>query len=155
MTEAKSRVPAVDGLFKLGSEPEPSACLIGSRCADCGSYFFPREQAQCRNPRCRSQQLVECELSTHGTLWSYTSSAYKPPPPFVAAEPFEPFAIAAVELEREKLVVLGQVVAGVQAADLKVGMAMRLVSAVLDEDEQSARMVWKWAPSSSPATGGQ
>lgn len=151
MTEAKPRVPALEGLFKLGPEPDLDACLIGSQCADCGSYFFPRERVQCRNPRCRSVTLIECELSTEGTLWSYTSSEYKPPAPFIAAEPFTPFAIAAVELELEKLVVLGQVIAGVAAADLKIGMTMRLVSAVLDEDEKYARMVWKWAPKAASA----
>ena len=40
-------------------------------------------------------------LSRTGKVWSYTSANYKPPAPFVAKEPFAPFAIAAVELEEE------------------------------------------------------
>ncbi|MCA9644355.1 MAG: OB-fold domain-containing protein [Polyangiaceae bacterium] len=143
MSETKTRVPAVPGLFTL----EPEVALVGSRCSDCGSYFFPREQVVCRNPRCRSSHLEACELSRAGKLWSFTSSAYKPPPPFVAPEPFEPFALAAVELEREKLVVLGQVVRGVLPEALRVGMPMQLTSEVLEESDSQVLMVWKWAPS--------
>lgn len=147
MSEAKTRVPAVPGLFTV----EPEVALVGSRCSACGSYFFPREQVVCRNPRCRSTQLEACELSRAGTLWSFTSSAYRPPPPFVAPEPFEPFALAAVELAREKLVVLGQVVRGVLPEALRVGMSMQLTMELLDESDDEQRMVWKWAPASEGA----
>ena len=70
------------------------------------------------------------------------------------AEPFEPFAIAAVELAEEQMVVLGQVVEGVSADDLQVGMEMELVSAPLFEDDDAVHMVWKWKPVSSGATEG-
>ena len=59
-------------------------------------------------------------------MWSYTENHYAPPPPYVAAEPFEPYALAAVELADEGIVVLGQVAKGVRAAELKVGMEMQL-----------------------------
>ena len=45
-----------------------------------------------------------------------------------AADPFEPFAIAAVELADEGIIVLGKVVEGTLAADLKVGMEMELTT---------------------------
>ena len=55
-------------------------------------------------------------------MWSYTDARYQPPPPYVpGAEPYEPFALAAVELEAEGLVVLGQVAAGYGVVDLTVG----------------------------------
>ena len=53
--------------------------------------------------------------------------AIAPPEPFVAPDPFLPFTIAAVELEKEKMIVLGQVVAGVDVAELAVGMPIELV----------------------------
>ena len=59
-------------------------------------------------------------------MWSYTENHYPPPPPYVAADPFEPYALAAVELADEGIVVLGQVAKGVRAADLRVGMEMQL-----------------------------
>jgi uncharacterized OB-fold protein len=62
------------------------------------------------------------------------------------SDPFEPYAIAAVELEREKMIVLGQVVPGVGVDQLAVGMEMELVLGTLFEDEQNEYVVWKWRP---------
>ena len=85
-------------------------------------------------------------LSRRGKLWSFTNNCYKPPAPYVSKDPFEPFAIAAVELEREKMVVLGQVVPEVGVGDLKAGMEMELVLDTLFEDDENEYMVWKWRP---------
>ena len=143
MTE-KTHAPAVEGLFTM----DPLAPrLLGTQCRACGTYFFPAEKTFCRNPRCDRADLQEVELSPNGTLWSYTSANYKPPAPFVAKEPFEPFAIAAVELEQEGLTVLGQVVAGVGVEDLTTGMPMELVLEELYEDDEHVYMTWKWKPS--------
>jgi uncharacterized OB-fold protein len=51
-----------------------------------------------------------------------------------------------VELEREKMVVLGQVVAGVSVESLKAGMAMELVLDTLFEDDGNEYVIWKWRP---------
>ena len=61
----------------------------------------------------------------------------------------EPDAIAAVELEKEKLVVLGQVVPGVGCEDLKSGMEMELVLETLFEDDDNEYLVWKWKPAAA------
>ena len=95
MTE-KTKAPAVEGLFTM--DPRDPR-LLGTQCRACGTYFFPAERTFCRNPSCDRADLEEVPLSSKGKVWSYTSASYKPPPPFVAKEPFEPFAIAAVELE--------------------------------------------------------
>lgn len=116
--------------------------LIGSRCADCGSYYFPRLAGFCRNPDCNGEKFDEVELSRTGTLWSWTDACYAPPEPFVAPDPYKPFAIAAVELAREKMVVLGPVVDGIAAADLRAGMAMELALEPLAD----GTLNWKWKP---------
>jgi uncharacterized OB-fold protein len=54
-----------------------------------------------------------------------------------------------VELAEERLVVLGQVVAGVTVEDLQVGMAMELVADVLDADDEHTYVVWKWRPAAT------
>ena len=60
-------------------------------------------------------------------------------------EPFEPFAIAAVQLAAEGLIVLGKVVQGTLAADLKVGIEMELTTMPLYVDEGGARRtVYAW-----------
>jgi uncharacterized OB-fold protein len=140
----KPRVPAVEGWFTLD---ETAPRLLGARCPSCRTVFFPKEPV-CRNPRCGADgaELEETPLSRRGRLWSYTSNGYAPPPPFVAKEPYEPFAVAAVELDEEKMVVLGQVPADVPVERLEVGMEMELVLDPLYEDDEKTALVWKWRP---------
>jgi uncharacterized OB-fold protein len=132
-------VPALEGWFTL--DPR-SPQLIGSRCASCGTYYFPKQAGFCRNPDCSGEQFEIVALSRTGKLWSYTNAAYKPPEPYMAAEPFEPFAIGAVELETERMIVLGQVARGVDVSALKVGMVMELILEPLDD----GKTIWKWKP---------
>jgi uncharacterized OB-fold protein len=138
----KPRNAAIEGWFTLDDEPH----LIGSQCTDCGTYFFPKQDQYCRNPNCDSTDFNEVPLSRTGTVWSYTNACYKPPAPFVAAEPFEPYAIAAVQLDKEQMVVLGQVVEGVGVEDLSVGMPVELVMETLHETEEDVKVTWKWKP---------
>lgn len=157
---AKERRPAVEGWFTLdptdrtheptGAEP---IALIGTRCSDSGTYFFPPERVMSRVPGYAGSELVDVELSTIGRLWSYTDAQYQPPEPFVAAsDPYEPFCLAAVELDKEKMVVLGQIVPGISVDDLKVGMEMELVPGVLYEDDEAEYIVWKWRPVAAGST---
>ena len=143
MTKQKPKVPAIDGWFIADSE---LAHLLGSRCNQCGSYFFPKETFYCRNPACNGSDFEEVPLSRTGKLWSFTNNCYPPPAPYMAPEPFEPYIVAAVELGEEKMVVLGQVVAGVEITDLKSGMDMELVLDKLYEDDDNEYVVWKWKP---------
>ena len=138
----KQIAPAVEGWFTMDGEPR----LLGTRCSSCGTYFFPKETFFCRNPACNGREFEEVKLSRRGKVWSFTNAAYKPPPPYVAAEPYEPFAIAAVELEEEKMVILGQVVAEADFDSLGVGMEMELVLGTLFEDDEAIYQTWRWKP---------
>ncbi|MBL0122935.1 MAG: OB-fold domain-containing protein [Betaproteobacteria bacterium] len=135
--------PILEGWF---SETGGQAHLIGSRCRKCGTYYFPKMSNFCRNPDCGGAEFEDAPLSRTGRLWSYTNASYQPPAPYVAADPFVPFAIAAVELERERMVVLGQVISGVGVEALKVGMPMELVIETLAVDASGEKTVWKWKP---------
>lgn len=138
----KPLVAAIEGWHTMTAKPH----LIGTQCEQCGTYFFPKQADYCRNPHCDSTDFREVELSRTGHIWSYTNACYKPPAPFIAHEPFEPYAIAAVQLEKEQMVVLGQVIEGVSVADLKVGMAMELVLEALHETDDDIKVTWKWQP---------
>ena len=92
----------------------------------------------------RQRPLDDVELSTRGTLWSFTDNRYAPPPPYPAREPFEPYGVAAVELPAEQMVVLGQIASGTDIATLTVGTEMELVVEPLYEDADAVRTVWKW-----------
>lgn len=140
MTESPV-TPAVDW-FTAGAEP----ALVGSRCAECGTIAFPRETSFCKNPACSGEEFADVELSRRGTVWSYTDAQYQPPPPYVpTSDPYEPFALAAVELP-EGLVVLGQVAEGFGVADLTVGAPVELVVEPLYTDESGTRTIWRWRP---------
>jgi uncharacterized OB-fold protein len=137
-----SATPAIEGWFTTGDEP----ALVGTRCRACGTVFFPRETGFCRNPRCNSTDLDETELSRRGRVWSYTDARYQPPPPYVPrTDPYEPFALAAVELEDEGLVVLGQVADGYGVDDLSIGTPVELVVEPLDDSS----LIWRWKPITS------
>ena len=144
----RNRVAAIEGWFTLDDEPR----LIGTKCVDSGTYFFPPETTMSRAPGHSTSELVPVELSRTGKLWSYTNAGYKPPEPYIAVtDPYEPFLIAAVELDAEKIVVLGQCVPGVTSADVTVGDEMELVLDTLYSDEDAAdgpidHVVWKWRP---------
>jgi uncharacterized OB-fold protein len=132
--------PAIEGWFTTGPEP----ALVGSRCTTCTTVYFPPVAADsfCRNPACDGETFESTELSRRGRFWSYTDAQYQPPPPYVpATDPYEPFALAAVELP-EGLTVLGQVAQGYGVADLRVGAEAELVVEVLHDD----RTIWRWKP---------
>jgi len=140
---AKARVPAVEGWF-TDSPDQPR--LLGTRCKSCRSYFFPKETFFCRNPSCSGDEFEEVELSRTGRIWSYTTNHYQPPAPYVAPDPFVPYTIAAVELDAEKMVVLGQVAAGTDPEELSAGSEVELVLETLYEDDENEYLVWKWKP---------
>ncbi len=98
-------------------------------------------------------ELEQVPLSRQGVVWSYAENRYAPPPPFVATEPFEPYALAAVTLDVEGIVVLGQVAKGVLAKDLKVGMVMELGIDVLYRDDEHEYLVYVWEPAADQRTG--
>ena len=101
-----------------------------------------------RAPGFADSELKQVELSRTGRLWSYTNAGYEPPEPYVSVtDPYQPFCIAAVELDAEQMVVLGQCVAGVTVADLEVGMPMEIViDTLFVDDEGVEQLVWKWQP---------
>jgi uncharacterized OB-fold protein len=142
MTTAAASTPAVDGWFTTGDAP----ALLGARCTACAATSFPPTLEFCRRPGCAGEVFETVPLSRRGTVWSYTDARYQPPPPYIpATEPYQPFALAAVELD-EGLVVLGQVAEGYGVGDLHVGGEVELVVETLYVDESGARTTWRWKP---------
>lgn len=142
-----TRTPVVAGWFTQDSDEEDFR-LLGTRCAACASVFFPREDSFCRNPACGGGELAEVPLSKRGRVWSYTDGRYRPPAPYVFdpdAE-WEPYTLVAVELEAERMVVLGQAAPGVRVTDLAVGMEVEVVPGVLNEDAETVWTTWHWRP---------
>ena len=145
MPVRKERVPAVEGWFTMDPD-EPR--LLGGRCTSCGTVVFPRRAPACPNPSCAGTDLVEVELGRRGRLWSYATNHYPPPEPYVTPEPFEPYTVAAVELAEERMVVLGLLAKGVDAAGLSVGQDVVLGLDTLFEDDERVYVSWVWRPES-------
>lgn len=134
---------AIGGWWSFDDSGAPH--LVGARCPRCATYVFPPRENNCPNPACEADELEPVALSRRGTLWSYTENRYQPPPPYPQADPFEPFAVAAVALADEGIIVLGKVVEGTLAADLKVGMEMELTTMPLYVDDDGfERTVYAW-----------
>lgn len=140
-----SKLPALGAQGWFSTEGEPH--LIGSRCTLCGTYAFPPKSGWCPNPACRGTETVTAPLSRTGHIWSYTDAQYQPPAPYIVdGDEFEPFAIAAVALAAEGLVVLGQLTRGVTVDDVKVGDEVEVVVDTLFSDGDNDHLIWRWQP---------
>jgi len=139
----KKKVAAVDDWFTMD---EAAPQLMGARGTETGSYFWPTALAVSANPAKPGEERVPALLSRRGRLWSWTTNHYAPPEPYVSPDPFVPYTVCAVELDAEKMVVLGQLATAADADALAVGMDMELVLGPLYEDDDHEYVVWQWAP---------
>ena len=118
-----------------GSPCRPTArppALIGTRDTTTGTTF-PARAGQLPGAGGADAELVDVELSRTGRLRSHTGRGLPPPEPYVpVTDPHVPFAIAAVELAEEKMVVMGQVVAGLPS--------------------MTSPSAWRWSWCSTPPT---
>jgi uncharacterized OB-fold protein len=136
------RVSVADGLF---AETPEGPRLLGSRCASCGTPYFPKS-ALCRAPSCDSGAMEDAAFGPKATLWSYTVQHYPPPPPAKYDEPYEPYAMALVDLD-EGLRLLARVAVD-DLSQVKAGMAVELVLEPLYTDAQGNDVItWKFKPS--------
>jgi uncharacterized OB-fold protein len=140
MTTSK-RVPVAEGLF---TETAEGPRLLGSRCAGCGTPYFPRS-AVCHHPECRESKIEEASFGPRGTLWSCAIQNYPPPAPARYEEPYAPYAVGMVDMP-EGL----RVVARISTDDPKgveVGAEVELVLERLYLDENGDEVItWKFRP---------
>ncbi len=149
MPPAKTRVPAIDGWFTLDDPP----ALLGSRCASCGNFAFPKETVFCRNPECQSTEFAEAPLSRTGTVWSYTDACYPPPKPYVAADPYVPFCHRRRPAGRRADGGHGPGRPRRRGRRPRGGHEVELVLDTLYEDDEHEYLVWKWRPSPAARRG--
>jgi len=93
--------------------------LVASRERAGGRIVFP--------PRAIDDDRFDCVLlGTHGKLWSWTIQRFRPKsPPYAGPDAFEPYAVGYVELAGE--LVIEARLTGIDFAELRIGMALRLV----------------------------
>ena len=102
--------------------------LMASRCRVCGRHSFP-PRADCE--RCLSPEFDLVEISGHGTLVTWTRIVAAPS----GFEAYAPYTLGVIELEGggRAMAWLGS---SLREADVRVGMALRLVPRLHDELEE-------------------
>ncbi len=136
---AKKQVPIIEGLFTW---PSDKPQLIAGRCKMCGSVTFPKA-AFCANPACekKRENVDVINVSTTGTLWTFTTQIYAPPAPF-RKEPFSPYGIGMIDT-KEGLRVLGILTTN---ENLSLGMKVEMTVGKLYEDDENEYITWMWKP---------
>jgi uncharacterized OB-fold protein len=105
--------------------PSDDPRLIGSRCPSCATVVFP---AQFGCPKCGQTGMERLELSTRGTLWTWTSQDFLPKEPYAGPESEADFAgylLGFVELPEGVRVVTR--LTGVDRTEVRIGMDLELV----------------------------
>ena len=135
------QIPVIDGLFK---DTDAGPRLIGSRCSACRTPYFPAS-GMCHRPGCTGGSLEETEFGPSGKVWSHVRQDFEPPPPVKYDSPFQPYAMAIVDLD-DGLRVLGRVIVD-DHSDVSVGMAVELAIAPLAHDDEGNEIVcWQFRP---------
>ncbi len=107
--------PIADGIWTDEQPPR----LIGGRDRATGRIVFPMPNGG------EAERFDPVPLLREGTIWSWTVQRFPPkPPPYAGPEPFEPFALAYVELPGE--VIVESRLTGFDFDGLACGLPVRL-----------------------------
>jgi uncharacterized OB-fold protein len=79
-------------------------------------------------------------------VWSWATNHYPPPEPYIPPDPFVPYTVVAVELEAERMIVLGLLADDVDPASLTLGSEVTLEIGTLFLDDAGEHTTWKWRP---------
>lgn len=125
-----------DDLFE-GPVDEPR--VLASRCDGCSFVTFPAQEG-C--PRCGGESITRTELSSTGTLWTWTRQRFQPKnPPYIGREPaqeFEPYGVGYIELPEGRIEAR---LAGDIDQELHIGMPMELTVVPFARDEDGTEVL--------------
>ena len=138
------QLPLAEGLFTHPGEPR----LMASRCRDCQVHTFPRQDG-C--PRCSGTAMEDVLLPATGTLWTWTTQAFRPKtPPYQGPEgdeDFQPFCLGYVEFPGQ-VKVEGRLV-DVEPDRLEIGQSMDVVAVPFRHDGDTEVLMYAFRPSTS------
>jgi uncharacterized protein len=131
-----------EGLFRVDGD---RAILFASRRRSSGAVKFPAERPELFDGDSATQDDIESiELSTEGTLYTYTTQEFPPPLPYKGIrEPkvFQPYVVGFVELAEGVLV--ETLIVGATPDQLKIGQ--RLVSTTTTLQTEDGRSLATFA----------
>jgi uncharacterized OB-fold protein len=140
-------VPALitEGLFRVDGD---RAVLFGSRRRSSGVVKFPAERPELFDGAPDIQQDIEAiELSTEGTLYTYTTQEFAPPLPYKgnrSPDGFRPYVVGFVELAEGVLV--ETLIVDATPAELRIGQALVSTTTTLENAEGQSLLTFAFRP---------
>jgi uncharacterized OB-fold protein len=134
-----------EGLFRVDGD---RAVLFGSRRRSTGVVKFPAERPELFDGAPEIQEDIEAiELSTEGTLYTYTTQEFPPPLPYKGSRDpkvFQPYVVGFVELAEGVLV--ETLIVGAAADQLKIGQALISTTTALESEDGKSVVTFAFRP---------
>lgn len=133
-----------ENLFRVDGE---QAVLLGSRRRGTGVVKFPAERPELFDG---SDDIEPIELSTEGTLFTFTTQEFAPPFPYKgkrSPEEFRPYIVGYVELPEGLLV--ETLVVGVEADALSIGQPMVSTTTIFERADGESFVTYAFKPSAA------
>lgn len=130
-----------EGLFRVEGE---RAVLLGSKRRSTGAARFPAERPELFDD---TDDIVPIELSTRGTLFTFTTQEFAPPLPYQgdrSPEGFKPYIVGYVELPEGLLV--ESLIVGADVTNLSIGQPVVSTTTTLDTTEGHSLVTFAFTP---------
>jgi uncharacterized OB-fold protein len=126
----------------LWTETADGPRLVGSKCRNCGTVNFPRQDSCAR---CAAADSEEHLLSPRGELFTWTVQRFRPKtPPYTGPEEFEPYGVGYVELPGECRV--EAILTTADPDELRIGREMELTLIPATGPDGAAARTFAFAP---------
>ncbi|BBZ48005.1 OB-fold domain-containing protein [Mycobacterium parmense] len=134
-----------EGLFRVDAE---RAVLFASRRRSSGVVKFPAERPELFDGDPDIQDDIEAiELSTTGTLYTYTTQEFPPPLPYKGnrdPKVFRPYVVGFVELTEGVLV--ETLIVDATAAELRIGQPLVSTTTTLETADGQSLLTFAFRP---------
>jgi len=134
-----------EGLFRVDGD---RAVLFASRRRSTGVVKFPAERPELFDGTPEIQEDIEpIELSTEGTLYTYTTQEFVPPLPYKgnrSPDVFKPYVVGFVELAEGVLV--ETLIVGVEPADVRIGQRLVSTTTTLETADGQSLVTFAFRP---------
>ncbi|MCW2652848.1 MAG: uncharacterized protein QOE41_3643 [Mycobacterium sp.] len=130
-----------EGLFRAEGD---RAVLFGSRRRSTGVVKFPAERAELFDG---TEDIELLELSTIGTLFTFTTQEFAPPLPYKgkrSPDEFRPYVVGYVELPEGLLV--ETLIVDASASDLRIGQRMASTTTTLETADGQSLLTYAFRP---------
>jgi uncharacterized OB-fold protein len=130
-----------EGLFRVDGD---KVVLLGSRRRSTGAVKFPAERPELFDG---IDEIEPLELSTQGTLFTFTTQEFAPPLPYKGKRgpgEFQPYVVGYVELPEGLLV--ETLIVGADASNLRIGQPMVSTISTLDTADGQSFVTYAFSP---------